>query len=78
MKARELERLVETLLFSDLEKAGQALIDGQAVTMGLPGVSQEEYVGYLAAVRWIVEKIKKDKCDFRTAFEAYMEGIKGQ
>lgn len=78
MKARELERLVETLLLSDLEKAEQALIDGQKLDMDLPGINPEEHIGYLAAARWIVEKIKKDKCDFRTAFEAYLNVIKGQ
>ncbi len=69
---------METLLLSDLEKAEQALIDGEKVDMDLPGVNQEERIGYLAAARWIVEKIKKDNCDFRTAFVAYLEGIKGQ
>jgi len=78
MKARALERLVETLLLSDLEKAEQALIEGKELDLDLPGINPGEDLAYLTAARWIVQKINSEGCEFRTAYEAYLDEMKEQ
>ncbi|GJM30135.1 MAG: hypothetical protein DHS20C17_27700 [Cyclobacteriaceae bacterium] len=76
MESRELERLVETLLVSDLEKAEQKLIEAKDVDMVLPGTTPGEKLSYIAAAKWIGNKIRQEKCEFRAAYEAYLEVIK--
>ena len=76
MDEREIERLVETHLVTDLEKAEQALIAGRKVKISLPGANPGEKLASVAAAKWIVERIKLDGCDFKTAYQAYQEVIK--
>jgi hypothetical protein len=78
MESRELERLVETLLLSDLEKAERKLIEAQDVDMDLPGETPGEKLSYITAAKWIGRKIKQEKCEFRVAYQAYLEVIKEQ
>ena len=76
MEERDIIRLVETQLLSDLEEARKALVQGNETKFMLPGVTPGEKMAYLAAAIWIVQKIKRDKCDFKTAFKAYQQEIK--
>lgn len=78
MEAREIEKLVERYSFSDLEKAERALIQGKKAKFRLPGKTPGEKLAYLAAAKWIVEKIRLDKCDFGDAYEHYLQVIKEQ
>jgi hypothetical protein len=78
MEARELERLVDTLLLSDLEKAERKLIESQDVDMDLPGETPGEKLSYIAAAKWIGRKINRERCEFRVAYQAYLEVIKEQ
>jgi hypothetical protein len=77
MDAREIERLVETHMLVDLEKAEETIIQGRPTTIILPGDTQGDKLAAIAAAKWIVRKIRHEGCDFMTAFEAYQEVIKG-
>ena len=78
MEAREIERLVETYQVRDLEKVEESLIAGKEVEITMPGENPGEKLAYIAAAKWIVEKIKLDKCEFQEAYEAYLDVIKEQ
>jgi hypothetical protein len=77
MDAREIERLVETHMLVDLEKAEETIIQGRPTTIILPGDTPGDKLAAIAAAKWIVRKIRHEGCDFMTAFEAYQEVIKG-
>jgi len=76
MKEQAVERLVETHLLSDLEEAKEALVQGEDAKLSLPGITPGEKLAYLAAAIWIVEKIKLDRSEFKTAYDAYQKEIK--
>ena len=76
MDERELEKLIETHLLTDLDLAEQALINGKSAKIELPGANPAEKMAAIAAAKWIVEKIRVERCDFKTAFEAYQKVIK--
>ena len=78
MDERERERLVETYLAIDLEEAEKALIQGKEVTISLQGESPGEKLAAIAAAKWIVERIKSYGYDFKAAYQAYQEVIKGR
>ncbi len=78
MEERAVERIVETYLLSDLEQANKALVQGKEAKFKLPGKTPGEKLSYVTAAIWIVEKIKRDRCDFREAYSAYQLVIKGK
>lgn len=70
--------MVETHQVNDLEAAEKALIKGQDVKIKLTGENPGEMLAYIAAAKWIVKKIRLDRCDFKTAYSAYQRVIKEQ
>ncbi len=77
MDAREIEKLVEAHLGLDLKEAEEDLIAGKKVQIKVPGDSPAEQISNISAAIWIVEKMRKDACDFRTALTDYLEKIPG-
>ena len=77
MDAREIEKLVEAHLWLDLKEAEEDLIMGKKVQIKVPGGSPAEQLSIISAAIWIVEKMREDDSDFRTALTDFQENIRG-
>jgi len=78
MDEREVERLVSKHLLMDLEEAETDLISGRKLKISVNGNSPGEMLTYISAAKWVVDKIRVDACDFKTAYEAYQDIIRRQ
>ncbi|MDH3711094.1 MAG: hypothetical protein OER04_14470 [Cyclobacteriaceae bacterium] len=67
---------MEAHLWLNLKEAEEDLIAGKKVQIEVPGNSPAEQISIISAAIWIVEKMREDANDFRTALIDYQEKIR--
>ncbi|MCB0278087.1 MAG: hypothetical protein KDD94_01190 [Calditrichaeota bacterium] len=71
MKINVIKKLSETAQLEDLIKAEEDLLEGRVLEIEVEGEDEGEQLTHVYAAKWILEKVKTDGVDLRTALREY-------
>ncbi|GAA0893751.1 hypothetical protein GCM10009122_34300 [Fulvivirga kasyanovii] len=76
MKIPEIKRLVESNTVEELIAAEEALVNEEALAIEVNGVDEGEKLTHVFAAIYIINKIKDDNVDFKTALRDYTSKVR--
>ena len=76
MKIPVIKKLVETYTVEELGEAEQAIINEQPLEIQVEGSDEGEQLTHIIAAIWILDRIKNDSFDFKTALREYTQKVR--
>lgn len=76
MKIPEIKRLVESNTIEELIAAEEALVNEESLAIEVNGVDEGEKLTHVFAAIYIINKIKDDNVDFKTALRDYTSKVR--
>jgi hypothetical protein len=76
MKIPIIKKLVEIESFDNLQKAEEAILNGEALDIEVDGEDEGEQLTHVIAAMWIQEKMKEEGLDFKTALREYTKKVR--
>lgn len=76
MKIPEIKRLVENHTIDDLMAAEEALVNEEEPAIEINGIDEGEKLTHVFAAIFIINKIKSDGVDFKTALREYTSKVR--
>jgi len=76
MKIPIIKKLVEIESFDNLQKAEEAILNGDSLDIEVDGEDEGEQLTHVIAAMWIQEKMKEEGLDFKTALREYTKKVR--
>ena len=76
MKTLVVKKLVENYTQEQLVQAEEAVLREQPLPIAVEGNDDSERLSYLLAAIFILDKIKQEKMEFKTALRSYTERVR--
>ena len=76
MKILVIKALVENYTQEQLIQAEEALLKEQPLPITVEGSDDSERLSYILAAIFVLEKIKQEKMEFKTALRSYTERVR--
>jgi hypothetical protein len=76
MKIPAIQKLVNTKTIEECKQAENALIEGESLPFEVEGDDEGEQLTHLIAAAHILEDMKKNNCDYRTALRNYTQRVR--
>jgi hypothetical protein len=76
MKIPIIKKLVEIESYENLQKAEEAILNGEKLEIEVDGEDEGEQLTHVIAAMWIQEKMKEEGLDFKTALREYTKKVR--
>lgn len=76
MKIPAIKKLVENYTLEDLEIAENDLSEGCQISIDVDGEDEGEQLTHIIAASWILQKMKDEHVDFKTALREYTTKVR--
>jgi hypothetical protein len=76
MKIPIIKKLVEIESYDNLQRAEEAILNGEKLDIEVDGDDEGEQLTHVIAAMWIQEKMKEEGFDFKTALREYTKKVR--